>query len=81
VDADGTRAGYEVHLTRMISTAVGIPVVASGGAGVPEHLVEVFTTGCADAAIIASMIHSGRYTIAGIKKVLIAAGIPIRRRW
>jgi len=81
VDADGTRAGYEVHLTRMISTAVGIPVVASGGAGVPEHLVEVFTTGCADAAIIASMIHSGRYTIAGIKKVLIAAGVPIRRRW
>jgi len=81
VDADGTRAGYEIRLTRLISTSVGIPVVASGGAGVPEHLVEVFTTGCADAAIIASMIHSGQYTIAGIKEVLIAAGIPIRRRW
>ena len=81
VDADGTRGGYEIHLTRMISTQVGIPVVASGGAGVPQHLAEVFTEGCADAAIIAGMVHSGAYTIARIKEHLVRAGIPVRRKW
>jgi cyclase len=81
VDADGTREGYETRLTRMIARAVGIPVVASGGAGTPEHLVEVFTAGQADAAIIASMIHTGEYTIHHIKDALLAAGIPIRRKW
>ena len=67
VDADGTRDGFELNLTRMISTSVGIPVVASGGAGTPQHLVDVFNEGQADAAIIASMIHTGEYTIAQIK--------------
>jgi cyclase len=81
VDADGTRGGFELVLTRMISTAVGIPVVASGGAGRPEHLVDVFTRGQADAAIIASMVHTGEYTIREIKEELAAAGVPVRLTW
>lgn len=81
VDADGTRDGFELNLTRMISTSVGIPVVASGGAGTPQHLVDVFNAGYADAAIIASMIHTGEYTIAAIKEELVAAGVAIRRKW
>lgn len=81
VDADGTRDGFEIGLTRLISTSVHIPVVASGGAGVPRHLAEVFTDGQADAAIIASMIHTGEYTIKQIKDELAAAGIPIRKKW
>jgi cyclase len=81
VDADGTRDGYELTLTRTIARAVRIPVVASGGAGAPQHLIDVFTAGEADAAIIASMIHTGEYTIRQIKDELIAAGIPIRRKW
>lgn len=81
VDADGTRDGFELNLTRMISTGVQIPVVASGGAGTPQHLIDVFRQGCADAAIIASMIHTGEYTIAQIKTELVAAGVPTRERW
>lgn len=81
VDADGTRLGYDIHLTRLISTNVSIPVVASGGAGNPQHLVDVFNEGCADAAIIASMIHTGEYTIAQIKAELASAGIPVRKKW
>ncbi len=81
VDADGTRDGFELNLTAMISNSVNIPVVASGGAGRPQHLVDVFTAGQADAAIIASMIHTGEYTIAQIKQELLAAGIPIRKKW
>jgi cyclase len=81
VDADGTRQGYEINLTRLIATNVRIPVVASGGAGVPRHLTEVFRDGMADAAIIASMIHTGQYTIRAIKDELIADGIPIRKKW
>jgi len=81
VDADGTRDGFEINLTRMISTSVGIPVVASGGAGTPQHLIDVFTTGQADAAIIASMIHTGEYTIRQIKDELVAAGVAIRKKW
>lgn len=81
VDADGTRDGFEINLTKMISTNVHIPVVASGGAGKPFHLADVFTSGMADAAIIASMIHTGEYTIAQIKDELLKTGIPIRRKW
>lgn len=81
VDADGTRAGYELTLTRLIATHTRIPVVASGGAGKPEHLVRVFTEGCADAAIVAGMIHTGEYTIRRIKDELSAAGIPVRKQW
>lgn len=81
VDADGTRDGFELALTRMISTSVGIPVVASGGAGIPRHLVEVFTAGQADAAIVASLIHTGEFTIRQIKDELVAAGVPTRTTW
>jgi cyclase len=81
VDADGTREGFELALTRMISTAVGIPVVASGGAGTTRHLVDVFTEGAADAAIIAGMVHTGEFTIRGIKDELARAGVPVRLTW
>jgi cyclase len=81
VDADGTRTGYEITLTRMIATQVGIPVVASGGGGTPDHLRDVFVKAHADAAIIASMIHTGEYTIRQIKDALIDQGVPIRRKW
>lgn len=81
VDADGTRDGFELNLTRLISTNVGIPVVASGGAGTPQHLVDVFSEGAADAAIVASMVHSGDYTIRQIKEELARAGIPVRCTW
>lgn len=81
VDADGTQAGFELNLTRMISENVGIPVVASGGGGTYQHLIDVFNEGKADAAIIASMIHTGKFTIKQIKDKLISAGIPIRKKW
>ncbi|OHB59230.1 MAG: imidazole glycerol phosphate synthase subunit HisF [Planctomycetes bacterium RBG_13_44_8b] len=81
VDADGTQTGFELNLTRMISENVGIPVVASGGGGTVQHLIDVFTEGKADAAIIASMIHTGKYTIRQIKDKLIAAGVAVRRKW
>lgn len=81
VDADGTRSGYELNLTRLIATNVGVPVVASGGAGSPRHLIEVFTEGRADAAIVASIVHLGEYTIAQIKEELARAGIPVRKKW
>lgn len=78
IDADGTKSGYELRLTRLISTHVGIPVVASGGAGRPEHLVSVFTEGAADAALVASMVHYGDYSVGAIKRHLAEAGIPVR---
>jgi imidazole glycerol-phosphate synthase subunit HisF len=81
IDADGTQEGYELTLTRMISEAVSIPVIASGGAGRPEHLAEVLTRGKADAALIASMIHYGAYTIRGIKEYLDHQHIPMRLAW
>ena len=81
VDADGTRAGFELDITRLIAEAVGVPVVASGGAGRPEHLVEVFEEAKADAAIVAGMIHSGDYTIAQIKAAMAEAHVPVRMNW
>ena len=78
IDADGTKEGYELTLTRMLSEAVQIPVVASGGAGKPEHLAAVLTTGKADAALVASMVHYGEYTIPQIKSYLAGQGIPVR---
>ncbi|MBW1989729.1 MAG: imidazole glycerol phosphate synthase subunit HisF [Deltaproteobacteria bacterium] len=81
IDADGTQMGYELTLTAMISSAVGIPVIASGGGGTPQHLADVLTTGKADAALIASMVHYGTYTINGIKQDLAAQGIPVRNTW
>jgi cyclase len=81
IDADGTQTGYELNLTRMISEAVPIPVIASGGAGTPEHLRQVLTQGRADAALIASMVHYGTYTIQGIKDYLAQQNIPVRLIW
>lgn len=78
IDADGTKAGYELTITRLISEAVDIPVVASGGAGLPAHLAEVLTAGKADAALVASMVHFGTYTVDGIKRELAVAGVPVR---
>ena len=81
VDADGTREGFELNITRLIAEAVDVPVVASGGAGKPKHLVSVFEKAKADAAIVAGMIHSGDYTISDIKSAMHAAGIPTRMSW
>jgi cyclase len=79
IDADGTKDGYEINLTRMISESVGVPVVASGGAGKPEHVAEVLTEGKADAALVASMVHLDGYTVSDIKNYLLCVGgIPIR---
>jgi len=81
IDADGTKAGYELAATRLISEAVGIPVVASGGAGAPEHLLDVFVRANADAALIASMVHFGTYTVRQIKEYLAHRNIPMRMEW
>ena len=78
IDADGTREGYEIPLTRMISESIDLPVVASGGAGKPEHLAEVLTAGKADAALVASMVHFGGYSVESLKKDLRVRGIPVR---
>ncbi|OPY84189.1 MAG: Imidazole glycerol phosphate synthase subunit HisF [Smithella sp. PtaU1.Bin162] len=81
IDADGTQDGYELNLTALISENVHIPVIASGGAGKPEHLAAVLTTGKADAALIASMVHYRTYTIAGIKQYLHEHQIKTRMSW
>jgi cyclase len=81
IDADGTQDGYELTLTAMISTSVGIPVIASGGAGKPEHLLDVLTKGKADAALIASMVHYRSYTIAAIKTFLADNSVKVRSLW
>ena len=81
VDADGTRQGFQIELTKMIADNVRIPVVASGGAGTPQHLIDVFKQAHADAAIIAGMIHTGDYSIPDIKDALHKAGVLVRRRW
>lgn len=78
IDADGTTQGYELALTRLVSEGVGIPVVASGGAGKPEHLLSVFREGMADAALIASMVHYGSFRISEIKGFLRERGIAVR---
>ena len=81
IDADGTQDGYEIELTALVSSRVGIPVIASGGAGRPEHLAEVLTKGRADAALIASMVHYRTYTIRQIKEHLAGQGIQVRMYW
>lgn len=78
IDTDGVREGYELEITRQVSEAVKVPVIASGGAGAPQHLVEVLTAGKADAALVASMVHTMGYTCQGIKQSLRAAAIPVR---
>lgn len=77
IDRDGARSGYDLELVRMIADAVPVPVVASGGAGAAEHLVEAFRAG-ADAALLAGILHDGVTTVSAIKRTLGAAGIPVR---
>jgi len=81
IDADGTRDGYDINLTSLISTNVSIPVIASGGAGEPEHLYDVLTRGHADAVLIASMVHYRTYTIQEIKNFLHDRGVKTRLAW
>lgn len=78
IDTDGVRNGYELTITRMVADAVRIPVIASGGGGTPEHLVQAVTTGGADAALIASMVHYGDYTIQAIKVAMAQRGVAVR---
>jgi len=78
MDTDGTRSGYDLELTRAVVDAVGVPVIASGGAGGPEHMRAVLQEGGADAALIASIVHYGEYTIADLKQYLHAHGVPTR---
>jgi cyclase len=81
IDADGTQKGYEMVLTPLISEHVNIPVIASGGAGNIDHLYDVLTDGKADAALVASIVHYGTYTIREIKDVLQRRGVKVRMRW
>jgi cyclase len=81
IDADGTRDGYELTITSRISQAVNIPVIASGGAGTSDHIYDVLTSGHADAALIASMVHFETHTIAGIKEHLAKRGVCVRTHW
>ena len=78
MDADGMRTGYDIELTRMIAENVPVPVIASGGGGTPQHLAHVLNEGKADAALIASMVHSKQYTIGGIKDDLRKSGVAVR---
>jgi cyclase len=78
MDRDGTKDGYDLELTRAISEAVGIPVIASGGAGNLEHLAEGILEGKADAVLAASIFHFGTYSIGEAKKYLASRGIPVR---
>ena len=78
MDRDGTRAGFNIPLTRAISDAVNVPVIASGGVGTLDHLVEGVTEGRASAVLAASIFHFGDYTIGEAKAYMAAAGIPMR---
>jgi cyclase len=81
IDADGTREGYDLELTQLVSEAVRVPVIASGGAGKPEHLFDVLTKGKADAALVASMVHFGDYRVSELKRDLAARGVKVRMMW
>ncbi len=81
IDADGTKDGYDIELTRKVADTVGVPVIASGGAGKPEHLYEALTAGGADAALIASMVHYGEYTVTELKQYLHDRGVKMRMHY
>jgi cyclase len=78
MDCDGTKDGYDLEVTAAVSQAVTIPVVASGGAGRPEHLADAILLGHADAALAASIFHFGEYTIHETKQIMASRGIPVR---
>lgn len=79
IDADGTKAGFDLVITRRVSEAVGVPVVASGGAGKLEHMAEVLMEGKADAVLAASIFHFGEYTVGDVKEFLARKGISVRK--
>ena len=79
--ADGTKDGYELKLTRAIVDAVSIPVIASGGAGEPRHMLEAVTKGGASAALIASIVHYGQYSIRQCKEYMAEQGAKVRTTW
>jgi cyclase len=79
IDADGTRAGYDLELLRQVSGVVGVPVIASGGAGSLEHMLQAVTAGQADAALAASIFHFGTYSVAQAKTYFAEHGVPVRR--
>jgi cyclase len=78
MDRDGTRDGFDIALTRAVADAVSVPVIASGGAGSPDHLVEAICEGRASAVLAASIFHFGEVTVAAAKRHLSAHGIPVR---
>ena len=78
IDADGTKKGYDLVITRRVSEAVGVPVVASGGAGSLDHMAEVLGEGRADAVLAASIFHFGTYTVGDVKRFLATHGVPVR---
>jgi cyclase len=78
MNADGTTAGYDIEMTAAVSDAVKIPVVASGGAGNPQHIYDVLTTGHADAALAASIFHFGTHPVPEVKQYLAKRGVPVR---
>ena len=78
MDADGGLSGYDVEITRAVAEAVDIPVIASGGAGEPEHMYQVLTAGKADAALAASIFHFGTYSIRQTKQYLATRGVTVR---
>ena len=78
MDTDGVQAGFDCALTAAVSRATHVPVIASGGAGKPEHFAKVLSEGCADAALAASIFHYGTYTVAELKRYLAECGIPVR---
>ena len=79
MDCDGTKAGYDIELTRLISQNVSIPVIASGGAGTKDHFYDALTEGCADAALAASLFHFKELEIMDLKNYLAGKGVPVRR--
>jgi cyclase len=81
IDADGTQQGYDLELTRAVCSAVRIPVIASGGAGTPEHIHQVLKYTGADAALAASIFHFGTYSVMDVKRYLAERGVPVRMRW
>ena len=78
MDADGTKDGYDLEITSAVSSAVSVPVVASGGAGCPQHLADAVTIGKADAALAASIFHFGEFTIQETKRVMAEHGVIVR---
>ena len=80
IDADGVKGGYELNITDQVARAVQVPVIASGGAGTPDHIVDLFAKTSADAALVASMVHFGDYTVPGIKDAMRRAGVPVREK-